>query len=61
MFTFGKPIVQTSKRQKEDIVPELKPSMARAPRMKKKEDILKAPRALAGIHYEVYKPEKHNT
>lgn len=43
-----------------DYSDELKPSMKRAPRLKKKQDILKSSHAIAGIHYETYKPDRDN-
>ena len=36
----------------------LRPSMPRAPRKPRRRDVLKSSYALAGIHYEVYKPKK---
>lgn len=43
-----------------ELHPELRPSMARAPKLRKKKDILRTPRALAGVHYEVYVPARDN-
>lgn len=42
------------------VIPDLKPSMPRAPRKKPKRDILKSPASIAGVDYEVYDSTKHN-
>jgi hypothetical protein len=52
--------VQSSVRQKEDIIPELKPSMARAPKLRKRTPIEQLPGHKIGRTLETYDPKKHN-
>lgn len=52
--------IQTSQKTKEPVIPELKPSMARAPRMTRKVVVTKRIGARAGVDYEVYNPAIHN-
>jgi hypothetical protein len=54
------PLQTNAKTKVADPVPELKPSMARAPKLKKKVNILHTSKARVGIHYDVYDPSKHN-
>ena len=52
--------VQSSQKQKEKVIPELKPSMARAPKLRKKLPVEQQPGLKMGVSLEYYDPEKHN-
>jgi hypothetical protein len=51
--------IQTSLRYQQ-IIPDLKPSMAFAPKVRKKKPVVQKPNARAGVDYEVYKPSIHS-
>jgi len=50
------PIISTERESEWGV---MKPSMARAPRKSTKVDIIKTPKAVAGVHYEVLDMTKH--
>lgn len=52
----GNDKAETSEREPDT---ELKPSMARAPRLKKRVPLERAAGNRAGVDYEVYDPKKH--
>jgi len=52
--------LQTTVKTVEPIIPELKPSMARAPRKPRKKDPVKQPGLRVGEDIERYVPAKHN-
>lgn len=52
--------IQSSTKQKEDIIPELKPSMARAPKLRKRKPIEQRSNVRIGGALDVYEPKKHN-
>lgn len=50
---------KVNEKKEEEWLQPLKPSMARAPTLRRQADILKSSYARAGIDYEVYDPRKH--